>query len=172
MCKKTILLFALAACLVLTSAAPGGEFNPTDDTWVDEANPTTNYNHQDTVRLRTTDKFGYYKFVVSGTSGTVTSAILKLHTVDQPIDDTSVYAVTGDWSESTLTWNNDDLVWGDLLETKYNVSAQTWYEFDVTSAVSGDGTYTFGLSTTMGAADLRWYTKEADYVPLLTVVAE
>ena len=155
--------------------AGGGqwEFNPTDDTFVNSGQPSNNYGTRSTLRLKVDKKYDYYKFTVSGTSGTVTSATLKLKTyTPEPPIDTYVYAVTGDWGEMTLTWNNDDLVWGDLLDSGSSFLESTWYEFDVSGSVTGNGTYTFGLKTTSDTEG-RWYSKEqGDAVPVLTVVTE
>ena len=107
---------------------------------------------------------------VSGANGTVTSAKLKIYVYDTDIPyNVSAWAVTGSWSESTLTWNNDSLSWGgSALDTKSGLSADTWYEWDVTSAVSGNGTYTFGLKES-ATSSRRFYSRESGYAPQLLV---
>lgn len=149
-------------------------FNPSDDTYIKEAQPTSNYGTDVYIRIRQAtdlDCFGYLKFTVTGVSGTVTSAKLKMRTEDVAIDDTKVYAVTGSWDEDTLTWNiaNADLTWGSLLDTKNNVSANTWHEFDVSNHITGNGTYTLGLKTTDNQGYKDWSTKESEYDPVLEV---
>jgi hypothetical protein len=149
------------------------EFNPTDDTYVKENLPDDTAGGASVLRVRASGsnkiRYAYLKFSVSGVSGTVTSAKLKIRTEDDDIDDTSVYAVSGSWDEDTLCWNNDDLAWGNLLDTISDIDEDTWYEFDVSDEVDGNGTYTLGLKTTQDAGKLDWCSKETTYVPVLEV---
>ena len=159
-----------------TTDTTGGqslEFTASEDTYVNEQAPSLNDGSATTLRVRTnTDKsyYSYIKVTVSGANGTVTSAKLKIRVYDESIPyNVSAWAVTGSWSESTLTWNNDDLVWGSsALDTKSGLSAETWYEWDVTSAVSGNGTYTFGVKMS-ATSSRRLYSTESAYDPVLLV---
>ena len=159
-----------------TTDTTGGqnlEFTASEDTYVSEQGPDNNYGSWTTMRIRTNsdkDYFAYIKVTVSGASGTVTSAKLKIRTYDASIPyNVSAWAVTGSWSEGTLTWNNDNLSWGgSALDTKSGLSAETWYEWDVTSAVSGNGTYTFGIKSS-GDTGKSLYSTESAYDPVLLV---
>jgi len=155
-----------------TDAASGQEleFGPSDDTYVKENVPGSNYGSDSVIKVRTTDTKDYYsylKFTVSGAEGTVTSAILKLYCVEAT-ESLAVWAVTGSWDESTLTWNNDDLSWNSLLDSGSSYSSSTWYEFDVSGEVDGNGTYTFGLKGA-GSTARDWASKESANDPVLLV---
>ncbi|MEK8107002.1 DNRLRE domain-containing protein [Micromonospora sp. M12] len=54
------------------------------------------------------------------------------------------------WSETGTTWNNQPAIDGATLGTVGAVSGNTWYEIDVTAAVTGNGTYSFGATSTNG----------------------
>jgi len=146
------------------------EFGPSDDSYVRSSSPTYNFGSASDLKVRSGGSVynGYVKFTVSGAEGTVTSAKLKLYCLEGT-SNFSVWACTGSWAEGTITWNNDDLSWGgSSLDSKSGMSVNTWYEFDVIDAVSGNGTYTFGLkSTDTSARD--WATKESAYDPVLLV---
>jgi len=102
----------------------------------------------------------YAKFHVSGIDA-IASTALRLTVADGPIPDIDVYAVTGEWDELTLSGENDDLVWGELLDTQLNCAAGSTYEFDVSSWVTGDGTYTFGITTDANTNGLKISSRES-----------
>jgi fibronectin type 3 domain-containing protein len=157
---------------MISSGAFAAEFSASDDTYIVEAFPNGVNGTKSHFRVRGTvdaKMYAFLKFTVSGVSG-VTNAKLKIRVEDSAIDNTSVYAVTGTWDESTLNWTNCSLSWGSLLDSKSSLSASTWYEFDVNDSVTGNGTYTFGLKTTQDATNLDWYSEESAYDPLLIIV--
>ncbi|KKK54482.1 hypothetical protein LCGC14_3084300, partial [marine sediment metagenome] len=120
--------------------------------------------------LKGTSHYSYAKFTVSGATGTITTATLKLKVEDQTIvNGVTVSAVTGSWAEGTITWSNDSLSWGgSALDTKSSLSSGTWYEFDVSGSVTGNATYTFGLKST-DTSSRTWATKESANDPELLV---
>jgi hypothetical protein len=50
------------------------------------------------------------------------------------------------WGESTITASNAPAL-GSTLATSPPVATGTWLTFDVTSYITGEGTFSFGLST-------------------------
>jgi len=54
---------------------------------------------------------------------------------------------TTPWLESGLTWNNAPLMADTPLGTLSTVAAGTWVEFDVSAVITGNGTYSFGLTS-------------------------
>jgi hypothetical protein len=111
----------------------------------------------------------YAKFHVSGI-GSAESAILQLTVADGPIPDIDVYVVTGEWDEMTLTGANDDLVWGSLLDTQLNCAAGSTYDFDVSSLITGDGTYTFGITTDADVSGLKISSRESGEATAPTLI--
>ena len=92
----------------------------------------------------------YVRFTVSGVSGTVTSVKLRVYASSGTADGPAVYATLNTWSETGLTWSNRPARTSGAVDDKAKISTGTWVEYDVTSLVAGNGTYSFilaGLST-------------------------
>ncbi len=129
---------------------PTRAFGVEADAMVASSSPTTNYGTTTFLKVDSSpESEAYVRFNVSGLPGEATSAKLRLYkynSVEKTEDGPEVYLAGNDWTEGGITWNNkpartrvlDDLV-GEIPATA------TWVEFDVTSAVTGDGTYTFVL---------------------------
>jgi hypothetical protein len=150
--------------LVLIGAAvsrPGGAqsvgtdtlvFAPVADTFVESSNPGTNYD--DDARLRADadpDRIIYLRFVVTGLAGRLPAAAqLRLH-VSGPSDDTggTLWLVTDDtWDAAAVTYATRPPLDGPVLDTIGSVASDTIVEFDLGGAVTGDGAYSFGISST------------------------
>lgn len=151
---------------------PGDLFFPSDDTWSKENYPDNNYGDNDVMQVRVggggKEKNCYLKFTVTG--GAVEMAILSLRVGSNSISsDVTVHVVNDTtWDEMTLTWNNAPTV-GSSIDTVSNLSADTWYEWDVSSVVTGDGTYSFAVSSLVDATSRKISTKESAYSPVLEV---
>ncbi len=151
-------LVATACAVVVTaSAAPAAAatttFTPVADTYVNSNSTGTNYGTSGQLGVDNSPvKRIFLKFNVSGITGTVSSVRLRMH-VDNVLGAGSSnggafrsMTNTG-WSETGVTWNNQPAIDGTLLGTLGSVSQNTWYEVDVTSYVTGDGTYSIGVTT-------------------------
>jgi hypothetical protein len=106
------------------------------------------------VRGGSTAYRSYLKFTVTGLSGPVVSAQLRLWVSDPGPDAGGVWRVanqllgkTTPWTESALHWSNAPAISGAPLATLGAVANGTWAVFDVTSAVTAEGTYSFALQT-------------------------
>jgi hypothetical protein len=53
---------------------------------------------------------------------------------------------TTPWTEAALTWNNAPTLSGSALDSEGSVVASTWVELNVTTAVTGNGTYSFAVN--------------------------
>jgi len=154
------------------SATPHGilELNPTDDAYVNHKLPDNNYGSENYMAVRSDSaskgRNSFLKFTVSGVSGTVTSAKLKLYsqTVEMSVEAKAVSNTS--WTEGAITWNNQPSA-GSTLDTKSPGTA-TWVEFDVSSHVTGNGTYSFRLSGNVDTGQV-FDTKEATNKPVLVV---
>jgi PKD repeat protein len=147
-------------------------FTPTDDAYVRAPNPNQNAGAETTIRVYksgASETHSYLKFVVSGVTGTVSSAKLRLFVTDPSAVSGSVYDVADtSWLESTITWATKPTP-GSLITTGGAASIGTWVEFDLTGAVGGDGTYSFALKAS-GGSDAVWYSsKEGANDPQLVV---
>ena len=51
------------------------------------------------------------------------------------------------WSETTITWNNRPGRSNSLIADRGATASNSWVKYNVTTAVTGNGTYTFVLAT-------------------------
>jgi acid phosphatase type 7 len=138
--------------VALPSAAPAATFSPVADSYVDTSNPLGNYGARTSLR--------------TDTSPTVTSYV-RFNVQDVPPGGSAklrVYANSGNtvgfqlrtvsddtWSETGIDYNNAPAV-GPVISSSGKVMANTWYEFDVSPYVTGDGPVSFALTTTSSTA--------------------
>ena len=66
-----------------------------------------------------------------------------------------------------MTWNNAPAADTSLLAELGQVSANNWYEVNLTSHITGDGTYSLRISDSTGGAD--YSSKEGANAPKLLV---
>jgi hypothetical protein len=136
--------------LSVTVTTPGssGSFAPTHDARVSLGSPTSNYGSDTVLRVRSdgsSSHESYLQFSVTGLTGAPPSAILRLFVTDGSPDGGDVYLVGNSWDESTITGNNAPVINGSPVASTGSVTAGVVVEVDVTSAVTGNGTYSFGL---------------------------
>jgi hypothetical protein len=140
--------------------------NPSADTNVKLAYPTKNYgtltNLVVDVNVET-----YLKFDVN-TTGAPTSAKLRVYVYSGSNDGPALYTAGNDWTETGLTWNNRPVRTTTPIEDKVKVLTESWMEFDVTSLISSNGTYTFVLATN-NADGINAYSKEGTIKPELVI---
>ena len=153
------------------------EFAPTDDVQVKSDYPARNYNSTPQLRLRapSPDIDSYLKFNVTGLSGSVQSATLRLYNTDGSGDGGAIYMVANTyrdgsvpWTETGLKWNNTPPWITGVLDTAGSVSSGTWVEWDVTTVVSGNGIYSFALSSSSTNSAL-YNSREAAHPPVLVI---
>ena len=140
--------FSNTAPVVITIKA-----SPEADAQVDEANPGTNYGTGSSSFLRTdggsdSDIESYLRFTVSGVSGPVQSAKLRVHAYSGTADGPAVYGTATGWSESAITWANRPGATSSAVDDRAAISSGSWAEYNVGALVTGDGTYGFRLAQT------------------------
>ncbi|MCH9648225.1 MAG: DNRLRE domain-containing protein [Deltaproteobacteria bacterium] len=124
-------------------------FDPTDDAYVSEADPNGNFGNAHTLKLRGSGSgqalHTYTKFTVTGITRPVQSATLQLRNLSTELDGLHIYWMQdSSWNESTITWNNASLLFHLHFPTSSH-PAISLIEVDVSSIVSGNGTYTIGM---------------------------
>jgi RHS repeat-associated protein len=78
------------------------------------------------------------------------------------------YPVSDDsWQEETVTWNNAPAADTTLLGSLGDVNPNTWYEVNLTSLITADGTYSLRVSDSVGGAD--YSSKDGANAPKLLV---
>ncbi|MFC7246619.1 DNRLRE domain-containing protein [Catellatospora aurea] len=136
-----------------TAAAATSTFTPVADTYVQADTASTNYGTAVQITVDSSpQRQMFLRFTVSGVSGTVTSAKLRLRHIsgnDGSAAGGTFKAMSNtSWSETGTTWNNKPALDGATLGTLGSVVANGWYEVDVTSLVTGNGTFSIGASST------------------------
>ena len=177
---------ALRADLVLADTTR----NPTDDTFVRVTEPAINFDEDSFTISVTAEGFpdgepediGYLRFDVSGLSGTLTNATLRVYNRLSPGPSVTVAVLnpgSDDWNgaaaglgdETTLTFDNAPApLGGTQLDTQDGSAVPAWMEFNsaaltsyVSDQIAGDETVTFVLRvTTTGFADLNFFEDRED----------
>ncbi len=124
-------------------------FVAVEDTFIQESRAKSNYGTKASLEVGANRavRRTLTRFRVTGIpdGATVTSATLGLF-VTNPSDHSSlVHRVNGPWSEGTTTWSNAPGVGGLIGSSEGNSVLRTWSDFNVTSAVTGNGTFDFYL---------------------------
>jgi len=159
----------------------GTTFNPVADAQVKSTSATANYGTLATLRVRngtgTTDLTfyrTYLRFTVSGLSGPVTSAKLRLFVTDASPDGGSVYAVSDNsWVESgtgAITWNNKPALGAVVAAGGATEAVGSYTEINLgAGAVSADGTYSFALDSTSSNSAIYSSREDAVNKPQLVL---
>lgn len=143
-------------------------FTSVHDGFTDNIFPTQNFGGLTYLFTRggSSIRLGFFKFVVTGLTGSVQSATLRLQVADGTTGGGYVYrsgndfATGGAWTESALTWGNQPTVIGAPLTSFSTLPAGPGRDFDVTSAVTGNGTISF-LVRTLTADQAEFGTHES-----------
>ncbi len=136
--------------VTVTDPPPVRSFVPLGDARVAEGSPTRNYGRETTLRVRTQAggaAQSYLAFDLTSLSGSVLSAKLRLFCTDGGTSGGRVYPVSSAWSETGVNWNNRPGLPANSLATLGAVLVGSWYELDVSSAVTGPGLVSFALAT-------------------------
>jgi hypothetical protein len=121
-------------------------FGSEADARVVQGSPNSNYGTQSYLEADTSPVVeSYVRFDVSGLDGTVTRARLRLYVTNASGDGPAVYRAGSTWSETGITWNTKPARTGAALANAARVASGAYFTYDVTGAVSGDGSYTFAL---------------------------
>jgi parallel beta-helix repeat protein len=148
-------------------------FTPSADAYVRPDQPTSNFGNASSIQVDNSPVKNFLlKFTVSGVGGRpITSAKLRLYCVD-PSDRGGDFHPLADpnavWSEQTVTWNNAPAASSATTASMGGVTAGTWYEVDVSSFVTGDGTYSL-RTTTPSSNGADYSSKEGANPPQLVL---
>jgi len=153
----------------VTLPSPSFTFNPSADARVRSTSPASNYGSDDELRVRNggTIYNSYLKFNISGLTGAVEQATLRLYCTDGGSNGGDVYVVSNSWTESGITWNNAPPIGGTLIASAGTANVDTWVEIDVTAAISGNGIISLGMKSNSGS--VYYSSKEGQHIPELIV---
>jgi hypothetical protein len=138
-----------------TSGGTSGTFTftPLADTYANSGSPTINYGNANTFRVDGSPIVrSYLRFAVQGLNGTVTRATLRIF-ANSAASSGCVANIVGDntWTETGLNYNNAPPL-GSALGSSGSFGAGVWITMDVTTYITGNGTFNIALTTPGGTA--------------------
>ncbi len=157
--------------------SPHYDVQLTDDTFVRETAPTESNPTDKRLKIRTkadgNDIYSYMKWVIDYDKGTITDVKMKLHCKNKDIPDTTVYEVSdSNWSQTTMTWNNKPS-YGSSIDSKTTTTyVDEWAEFDLSSYITANGTYSLCLRTSVSTLGMDWSSKDSANDPCLVVTRD
>jgi len=141
--------------VVSTPPLPGTiMYSVESDAYVSSVNTTSNYGRATTLRMDASpDVHSYLRFVVQGLAGNpIESARLQIFSNTTSSLGFNVKEVLDNsWSKYLMNYNNAPEL-GNLISSSGSITSGSWVELDVTSFVSGEGVFSFGLDTTSSSA--------------------
>ena len=150
-------------------------FTAAADARVSQTSPTTNYGTATTLLIdgdAGAAQTGFIRFNASGLTGAIQSVKLRVYcTTNGTNNGPAVYLAGNSWTESGsggVNWNNQPALLSGAVDNKGAIAADTWVEYDVTSLVSGDGTYTFALVAD-GSDGVTFSSREGTAAPELVI---
>lgn len=154
-----------------TSATTAFTFAAEADAMAKEASPDSNYPNATVLYVRAAPAIeSYFRFTVTGISGAVTSAKLRLYVSEGTDNGPAVYTTSNTWTEDSINWNNRPSRTSNAMDDKGALAANTWLEFDVTPIVTGNATYSFVLAMD-STVRLGLSSSEGSPAPELVVTA-
>jgi hypothetical protein len=136
-------------------------FAPDADTYIQADLPTNSFGSSTQIVVDNSPiRNMLLKFTVLGISTrSVLSAKLRLYCVDgSPFGGEFHRVADTSWSEGTVNWSNAPIADSGTIASLGRVVASTWYEIDVTSLVTGDGT--FSLKAVSTSTDGAYYSSK------------
>ena len=126
---------------------------PVADAFVRSDNLSKNYGTSTELRIRQGNSSNplvirsYLKFTITGLSGTVTSAKLRLWITDAGTDRGSTYSASNSWTESAITWGTAPPL-GILYSSGGSAPLGTWVEIFLPTSIfaAGNGDYAFAIA--------------------------
>jgi acid phosphatase len=137
-------------------------FTPLADSYVDAASTGTNYGGLTSLRDDNSPVVdSFLRFSVQGLGGQpITQAHLLIYANSSSTQGIVAHSVADNsWGEMTLDSTNAPAL-GSILAASPPVSGGTWVSMDVTSYVTGENTYSFGV-TTPGSTAISTASRES-----------
>jgi len=148
-------------------------FTPSDDATIKSDSPDENYGSKGKLEADHDPSVDFLiKFDVSGINQqSVLSAKLRLYNVNSSEAGGNLYEITDNaWLEDSVTWNTAPAAEASSLASIGPVIDGNWYEIDVTSLITEDGTYSFRISTaSKDGADYTSKDGAAESAPQLII---
>ena len=144
-----------------TIAGTDVTFIPQADMYVNAGSTGTNYGSATTLRLDSSpDIHAYLRFTVAGVSGTIDRVRLLLFANNSDSAGIKAWGVADNtWGELTTNYTNAPAL-GSQLASSGSFASGAWVSLDVSAYVTGNGTYSFGV-TNLSATAISVAAREA-----------
>ena len=113
------------------------------DARVLDTNPTTNYGTLNRLDIETPGQQSYIRFTVSGVTGAVQTATLRVFVTNSSSNGPAVHGTDNTWTETGIIWNNRPAPTTGVIANIGSIATNVWAEYNVTALVTGNGTYNF-----------------------------
>src|SRR5690349_15836606 len=157
---------------VKAQAATPLTFTPDADSYVKQGSPTTNYGTASSLQVNGVSNPGmesFIRFTVTGVSGSLQSARLRVYaTTNGTKNGPAVYGTSTSWTETGITWNNRPARTSSAVDNKGSIGINSWAEYDVTSLVTGNGTFSFVLAAD-SSDGVRFSSRQGRHPPELVI---
>jgi hypothetical protein len=150
------------------AAAADVTFTPVADSRVLQASPTVNSGTVTRLNVDSPGEQSFLRFSVSGVTGTVQSARLRLFVRNASTNGPSLYFTSNTWTETGITWNNKPAAIGPAIADVGATTKSTWSEYDLTGDITGNGTYDFVLLPD-GSDGIEYDSREGTSPPQLVL---
>jgi Calcineurin-like phosphoesterase len=124
--------------------------SPDADSEVRQASPNNNFGSTSDLTVVTgggSTRESYLKFTVTGVAGPIQSATLRVTASSSTSNGPAVYTAGNNWTENGIIWNNKPARTTVGTDDKGAINKNDVVNYDVTTLVGGNGTYTFVLAT-------------------------
>jgi hypothetical protein len=150
------------------AAADEATIAPIADSRVLQSSPTVNSGTVTRLDVDSPGEQSYLRFNVTGVTGTVQTATLRLFVRNGSSNAPSLSVTSNTWTETGITWNNKPAAIGPAIADVTNASSGTWSEYDLTGDITGNGTYNFVLLPD-GSDGIQYDSREGASPPQLVV---
>ena len=148
---------------------------PEADAQVQQEAPDMNFGTETTLEVQDGEaaRESYLRFTVSGVSGVVERATLRVSVASSAEDESavSVYLASSDWAETGITWQTRPVRSSSPADDEEAETDDSWVELDVTSLVQGNGTVSFVLASD-SPEGVSLSSREGSAPPELVIVWE
>jgi hypothetical protein len=136
---------------VLTTSATL-TFLPSADSFIQSTQPDTNFGSRADLDVLQATKDTLLRFTVSGVgAGVVSIATLRLYCTDSSTKGGAFFRVADStWDEGSVTWTNAPAAEPGSVASLGAVTKGTWVQVDLSSLVTGDGTYSLRVTSPTG----------------------
>ncbi len=136
-------------------------FTTVADAYVAQNRANTNFGTDRRLKIQTGPiQRSYVRFSVSGLSGTVRRATLRVNSASGSTIGYDARAAASEWVETTITYANAPVPSSTITGSSGSFSNDQWVDVDVTPLVSGNGLVSFALTSTSTTA-IQMRSREA-----------